>query len=53
MAHAAALLAQKFDWDRIAGQWANLFSQVAELRQKFAGTRYSEPSQFLPLKEEF
>jgi glycosyltransferase involved in cell wall biosynthesis len=52
MTHAAAVLAQKFDWDRIARQWAGLFSQVAEHRQKFAGTRYPEPHPALPLKEE-
>ena len=53
MAVAAARLAQKFDWDRIAGQWAKLFSQVVERRQKLAGARYPEPIPSSPLKEEF
>jgi glycosyltransferase involved in cell wall biosynthesis len=53
MGNAAATLAREFNWDRIAEQWVELFSQVVADRRKFAGTRYPVAIPASPRKEEF
>jgi glycosyltransferase involved in cell wall biosynthesis len=53
MAEAAVPLAKRFDWDRIAEKWADLFCQVVARRQRSAGTRSSAQIAASPFREQF
>ena len=53
MSRAAVQVAQKFDWDRIAEKWADLFCQVVARRRTSRRSSYSETIPAASLEEEF